>query len=186
MRKNKKTSGFTLIELLVVIAVISLLSSVVMSSVATTRMKSRDAKRVSDLYQIRTALQLYYDAHGQYPPGGFWQNSFSSPGNWIPQLISEGFIQKLPNDPRNNASGPWATGNYSYVYSSGADVNYQDYNLFTQFEDRSNQNRCELKCWKFNSDGSGRTGQAWCGATSATCSGSQPYSQYLYSDHNVI
>jgi type II secretion system protein G len=186
MYKNKKTSGFTLIELLVVIAIIALLSSVVMSSVASARMKSRDAKRIEDLRHIKTALQLYYDAHGQYPPGSFWQNSRTTPGNWIPQLISEGFIQKLPNDPINNAAGPWATGNYSYVYSSGADVNYQDYNLFTQLEDRTHQSRCELKCWKFNSDHVGRTGQAWCGTTSAICPGTQTYSQFLYSDHNVL
>ena len=184
-RKNYllQQKGFTLIELLVVIAIIGILFSVVLASLSSVRMKARDARRIADLKQIQLALQLYYDKHNRYPPGNFWQNSVASPGNWIPQLVTEGFMSSLPNDPLNNSCCPWWTGNYAYVYSSGADVNYQDYNLFTQLEDTFNQNRCELKCWKFNSDHVGRTGQVWCGATSAICPGSQPFSPYLYADH---
>lgn len=182
-RKYTSQKGFTLIELLVVIAIIGILSSVVLASLNSARMKARDARRIADLKQIQLALQMYYDKYNQYPPGGFWQNSKDSPGNWIPQLVTEGFLPSLPNDPINNACCPWSTGNYAYVYSSGSDVNYQDYNLFTQLEDPSNPNRCELKCWKFHSDHAGRTGKVWCGATSAICSGSEGYSPYLYADH---
>jgi prepilin-type N-terminal cleavage/methylation domain-containing protein len=59
--------GFTLIELLVVIAIIGLLSSVVLASLNTARMKARDAKRMADIRQIQNALELYYDVHGYYP-----------------------------------------------------------------------------------------------------------------------
>jgi len=183
MKTKNKNLGFTLIELLVVVAIIGLISSIAFASLSTARKKARDARRIADLKQVQLALQFYYDKYKQYPPGAFWQNSFSSPGNWIPQLVTEGFMPTLPNDPINNNSGPWTTGIYSYVYSSGVDVNYQDYNLFTQLEDTSNPNRCELKCWKFNSDSAGRTGQVWCGATSAICPGTQSYSPYMYADH---
>lgn len=64
MHRNK---GFTLIELLVVIAIIGILSSVVLASLNSAREKSRDAKRVSDIKQVQLALELYYDANGQYP-----------------------------------------------------------------------------------------------------------------------
>ena len=59
--------GFTLIELLVVIAIIGLLSSVVLTSLNSARVKARDVRRVSDLHQIQTALELFYDTYGRYP-----------------------------------------------------------------------------------------------------------------------
>ncbi len=61
---NKK--GFTLIELLVVIAVIGILSSVVLVSLGGARGKARDARRLSDIRQISTAMELYYDDGAAY------------------------------------------------------------------------------------------------------------------------
>lgn len=61
--------GFTLIELLVVIAIIGLLSTLAVVALGTARLKSRDARRVEDLKQIQTALELYAgDNNGVYPP----------------------------------------------------------------------------------------------------------------------
>ncbi|MEK7583108.1 MAG: hypothetical protein AAB483_01730 [Patescibacteria group bacterium] len=37
------------------------------SLLESARSKARDAKRISDVSQIRTAIELYYDDHGQYP-----------------------------------------------------------------------------------------------------------------------
>lgn len=64
---NKK--GFTLIELLVVIAIIGLLSTLAVVALGSAREKSRDAKRVSDIRQIQTALELYYADQNAYPTG---------------------------------------------------------------------------------------------------------------------
>ncbi|MBI3963654.1 MAG: type II secretion system protein [Candidatus Kerfeldbacteria bacterium] len=62
---NKK--GFTLVELLVVIAIIGLLATLAFVSLNSARAKARDAKRVSDVRQIQSALELYYN--NQVIPG---------------------------------------------------------------------------------------------------------------------
>ncbi|MDE2040960.1 MAG: type II secretion system protein [Patescibacteria group bacterium] len=63
---NRK--GFTLIELLVVISIIGVLASVVLVAVTNVRSLSRDAQRSENLQEVQTALELYYDSHGYYPP----------------------------------------------------------------------------------------------------------------------
>jgi len=62
-----KKRGFTLIELLVVIAIIGLLSTLAVVALNNARQKSRDAKRVSDVKQISTALELYFADNNGYP-----------------------------------------------------------------------------------------------------------------------
>ena len=59
--KNKQ-KGFTLIELLVVIAIIGVLSSVVLASLNTSRVKGNDAKTKAQVSGLRTAAELYYSA----------------------------------------------------------------------------------------------------------------------------
>lgn len=62
-----KQKGFTLIELLVVIAIIGILSTLAVVSLNNARLKSRDAKRVSDIKQVQTALELYFADKDSYP-----------------------------------------------------------------------------------------------------------------------
>ena len=105
----KQEKGFTLIELLVVIAIIGLLSSIVIASLNTARMKARDAERIAEFRQVHTAMELYYDAFGTYPgDNALYDNSttghraqFEAMTN---QLISAGFISSVPKDPINNPS----------------------------------------------------------------------------------
>jgi prepilin-type N-terminal cleavage/methylation domain-containing protein len=74
----KPGKGFTLIELLVVIAIIGLLATLAVVAFGNARVRARDAKRVSDLRQIATAVELYKDEYGHYPIGTSWA-SFDSP-----------------------------------------------------------------------------------------------------------
>ncbi len=63
----KTKNGFTLIELLVVIAIIALLSTLAVVALSSARQKSRDAKRLADMKQISTSLELYFNDQGSYP-----------------------------------------------------------------------------------------------------------------------
>lgn len=62
----KNNKGFTLIELLVVIAIISLLSSVVLASLKSARMKTRDAAIKSELKELQKLAFLNYSEYGSY------------------------------------------------------------------------------------------------------------------------
>ena len=64
---RQRNEGFTLIELLVVIAIIGLLSTLAVVALNSARQRSRDAKRVSDIRQIQTAVELGYSETGGYP-----------------------------------------------------------------------------------------------------------------------
>ena len=68
MKKSQK--GFTLIELLVVIAIIGLLSTLAVVALNSARQRSRDAKRVADIRQIQTALELGFSEGSIYPTAG--------------------------------------------------------------------------------------------------------------------
>ncbi|HQB50829.1 MAG TPA: prepilin-type N-terminal cleavage/methylation domain-containing protein, partial [bacterium] len=105
---NKKSkypqNAFTLIELLVVIGIIALLSSLSIIALNSARAKSRDARRLSDVKQISTALEMYYSSNGNYP-------SLPSPtGTPITNLCLselgitstcglEVYMKKIPADP---------------------------------------------------------------------------------------
>lgn len=60
------TRGFTLIELLVVIAIIGVLSSVVLASLNSARMRARDAAVKTGVRQLVTLMQLEYTETGSY------------------------------------------------------------------------------------------------------------------------
>lgn len=65
--RSQHRKGFTLIELLVVIAIIGLLSTLAVVAMSNARQKARDAKRVSDIKQIQSALDLYATDKNGYP-----------------------------------------------------------------------------------------------------------------------
>lgn len=89
MQANKK--GFTLIELLVVVAIIGLLSTLSILALNTARARARDAKRVADVKQIQTALEMYYNDAGVYP-------SAATPGSTISYSGSV-FLKSVPTPP---------------------------------------------------------------------------------------
>ncbi len=114
----KFSRGFTLIELLVVIAIIGILSSIVLASLNTARLKSRDARRIADIKQVQLALQLFYDANSSYPTTTL-------------AVLAPAYIATIPRDP---------VGQTAYFYdpiASGGSAS--SYHLAATLEDTANQ-----------------------------------------------
>ena len=65
----KKLKGFTLVELLIVIAIISILVTMVLIALNPIRIinESKDSKARSELVQVKTSLQLYFNELNDYP-----------------------------------------------------------------------------------------------------------------------
>ncbi len=49
-------------------SIIAILATMVAINIQATLAKTRDGRRKSDLNQIKTALNLYYNNYGSYPP----------------------------------------------------------------------------------------------------------------------
>ncbi|MDP2944729.1 MAG: prepilin-type N-terminal cleavage/methylation domain-containing protein [bacterium] len=132
MKHNKP--GFTLIELLVVIAIIGLLSTLSILALNTARARARDAKRIADVKQIQTALEMYYNDTSDYPidasivPG---LPIFSPNGTFLrrvpaPPLPSDGSACGVALPAYTYAkTGTQAAGDASYTikYCLGATIN---------------------------------------------------------------
>ena len=102
---KRKQKGFTLIELLVVIAVIGVLASIILVRVNEARAKSRDARRISDLRQTKTGLEMYYTAGEGYPDMSAWNNAVL--GGTLIGCGEQNFFMP-PDDPLD----------YPYIYTS--------------------------------------------------------------------
>ena len=101
-------SGFTLIELLIVISIIIVLLVFVLMNLQGQIAKANDAKRKSDLYTLKNAIEEYNNDHTAFPP----QNSVAScDGNGLSP-----YINQIPCDPvSRNPYGYFlsaATGGY--------------------------------------------------------------------------
>ncbi|PIR41262.1 MAG: hypothetical protein COV31_02555 [Candidatus Yanofskybacteria bacterium CG10_big_fil_rev_8_21_14_0_10_46_23] len=120
MFRRNKEKGFTLVELLVVIAIIGVLSTLLLLQLGTARAKARDAKRISDINNLRSAVELYFDDFGQYPPDPLT----------AADLVTNNYITQVPVDPLDG-------GAYEYVVDT-SNSRRLGYHLYTEMEGRGN------------------------------------------------
>lgn len=117
----KKSKGFTLVELLVVISIIALLSTLAIVALNSARQKSRDAKRVADIKQIQTGLEMYLDGTTTkiYPVaasaialGAASYACLNQASGFTTVNCTSPIMSYVPADPGSNS--------YSYTSASGA------------------------------------------------------------------
>jgi general secretion pathway protein G len=109
--------GFTLIEILVAATIISVLSVVGVASYTSINKRSRDAKRKSDLEQVRSALEMYRVDKGSYPAGS--TTGFRLLTDLDSSLVPD-YMPSIPPDPQSPTK--------AYYYSPlGAGPNYYSY-----------------------------------------------------------
>lgn len=110
-----KTEGFTLVEILVVVTIIALLASLAAISYSQFVKQARDAKRKTDIEQIRAAIELYrnFDATGTYP----LSLDFSGSGTVADATTT--YLSKIPNDPLS------PTGYTFYFESLSSNTDYR-------------------------------------------------------------
>lgn len=117
--QRKIQQGFTLIEILIVVAIIAILASVVLIGLGPSQQAGRDARRISDLHEVQTALQLYYNEHGSFPADTTWATLTATL-----EADTQIDITQVPNDPTPKAT---------YYYAPD-DASGQDYVLGAQLE----------------------------------------------------
>jgi len=109
MPKTKK--GFTLIELLVVIAIIGLLATLSVVALNNARERARDSRRVSDIKQIQTALELYFNANDSYPESTEGGEAHLE----LTELETDGYMDPIPQNPTPDDCDDGAFGG-DYIY----------------------------------------------------------------------
>jgi general secretion pathway protein G len=120
MCKSKK--GFTLIELLVVVAIIGLLSTLSIVALNNARARARDSRRLADIKQIQTALELYYSDIGLYPA-----TASVTAGSAIASSTTV-YMAAVPTAP-TPADGTCTAGQNTYTYTQTGTIAGASYTL---------------------------------------------------------
>lgn len=176
--------AFTLIELLVVISIISLLASVVLTSLGSTRIKARDTQRLQALKEIQKALELSNISNGGLYPdtGGTWgcvvgtcEGSELAPTLLEPYLSASN-IQKMfiKANPKNIAYAAGEENTGGFWYNSSVDRKEYKF-VISSFENLENiptslrESNFE-SCARFAASiASSDTARAWTGPDTIVC-----------------
>lgn len=131
----KRSRGFSLLELLIVAAIIAFIGTLGFANFVDQPKKARDAKRKTDLYEIKKVLEEYNTdtKAGCYP----LKNQLT-----CGQPLS-GYLSKIPCDPKTNDT---------YVYevdpqNSSCPTSYWVYTKLEYSHDPDiKQSGCEVGC----------------------------------------
>lgn len=132
----RNRAGFTLIEMIIVISIITMLIGGSALGYGRYQQNARDTRRMADLEQIRSALELFRSnsINGNYPSSYYapgWQNSLAP--------YFGGTTTNIPKDPKTGV-------NYVYqstpAWCSGAACT--SYNLYADLELVTGTNDCRV------------------------------------------
>jgi len=100
-----KVKGFTLLEVMVVIVILGVLASMVVPNLIGSQDRANMQKAVSDINALETSLSMYKLDNYDYPTTeqGLEALTVETDIEPLPRRFPEdGYIKRLPNDPRGN------------------------------------------------------------------------------------
>lgn len=124
IRTQEKNRGMSIIELTISIAIGVFVMTIIVFSISSVRMSSRDSKRVADFARLQTAIDQFYDDRGVYPQCSFNDRCTGGGGPYAHMNALEiwDYLPVIPYDPLNpfdpNNPGGLANG-YGYYYARG-------------------------------------------------------------------
>ena len=65
--KVKQVKGFTLVELLIVVIILAILAAIIVPQFSASTNDAKAAALQSNLANMRSAIEFYYQEHGEYP-----------------------------------------------------------------------------------------------------------------------
>ena len=66
-QKTKLVKGFTLVELLIVVIILAILAAIIVPQFSASTNDAKAAALQSNLANMRSAIEFYYQEHGEYP-----------------------------------------------------------------------------------------------------------------------
>ena len=94
MRNGKR--GFTIIELMIVMTIVSVLVAIAVPMYQKSILRTKETVLKQNLFTLRTVIDQYSYDKGKAP-----QN--------LQDLVTEGYLQKLPVDPMTGSNQTWRT-----------------------------------------------------------------------------
>ena len=108
--------GFTFLELLIAVTIIGVLTAIGTVSYVSTNKQSRDARRKSDLEQLRSALEMY---RSDSATSIYVVSAGAVADSALTTLVSGAYISVIPQDPKP------VTGCTNYYYkNNGSSATY--------------------------------------------------------------
>lgn len=126
---------FSLFELLLVIGILGVLSTFSIILIGNAREKARDAARLEDMTEIKTALELYFNDTNKYPeakePVVLGSGNFDclASSGWAAIGCDTSYLADVPANP--------TPGGVPYRYSSDTATYKVEFQLETQVGDKA-------------------------------------------------
>ena len=95
-RALRRARGFTFVELMVVITIIVIIISMAIPVYNRSIIRAKESVLANNLYTLRTVIDNYSYDKGKAPQS-------------LQDLVSEGFLTKLPFDPMTGSNQTWRT-----------------------------------------------------------------------------
>ncbi len=121
-QRNHSPRGFTIVEIAVVGGIVFILLGAVILLRQSAAAQARDARRVSDIHQIRSSIERYFHDYDRYPDGdGLVLGAGSARC-----LDEDGFVNACDGDGTTYLSAvPADPGDGQYRYTAPEGLTYQ-------------------------------------------------------------